>query len=51
MSKIMSVEEVARCIQDGDAIWMSGGGGGINDPDLLLGGIEKRFLDTGIPKA
>ncbi len=51
MSKIMSVEEAARCIQDGDAIWLSGGGGGINDPDLLLGGIEKRFLDTGSPKA
>lgn len=50
MSRIMSAEEAARYIQDGDAIWLSGGGGGINDPDLLLSGIERRFLETGSPK-
>lgn len=50
MSKLMSVEEAARCIQDGDCLWLSGGGGGINDPDLLLSGIEKRFLETGSPR-
>lgn len=50
MSKIMSLEEAVRCIKDEDSLWLSGGGGGINDPDLLLSGIEKHFLKTGSPK-
>ena len=30
MSKVMSVKEAALWIQDGDSIWLSGGGGGLS---------------------
>ena len=49
MSKCMSLEEAVNLVKDGDSLWLSGGGGGINDPGYLLSGLEKRFLDTGSP--
>ena len=36
-------------IKDGASVWLSGGGGGINDPDCLLKNIEDHFLETGHP--
>lgn len=49
MSKCMSLEEAVKLVKDGDSLWLSGGGGGINDPDFLLSGLERRFLSTGSP--
>lgn len=50
MTKFMSAEEAACMIKDGATIWLSGGGGGINDPGYLLGSIEQRFLQTDHPR-
>lgn len=49
MSKVMSLEKALDLVKEGSSVWLSGGGGGINDPDYLLSGLEKRFLDTGKP--
>lgn len=47
--KVMTGEEAAGLIRNGAVVWLSGGGGGINDPDYLLGCIEARFLCEGAP--
>ena len=47
--KVMTGEEAAGLIRNGAVVWLSGGGGGINDPDYLLGCIEARFLREGAP--
>ena len=47
--KIMSAEEAAALVPDGAAIGVTGGGGGLVEPDTLLAAIEKRFLETGSP--
>lgn len=49
MTKIMALEDAVKMVRDGDNIWLSGGGGGINDPEYLLAGIEHAFLNTGRP--
>lgn len=49
MAKIMELEDAVKLVKDGDSIWLSGGGGGINDPEYLLAGIERAFLNTGSP--
>ncbi len=49
MEKI-SADEAARLIQDGDAILISGSGGGHAVPEALLAAVECRFLAEGSPR-
>ncbi len=49
MEKI-SADEAAQLIQDGDAILISGSGGGHAVPETLLAAVEKRFLAEGQPR-
>jgi propionate CoA-transferase len=49
--KLISVEEAAKLIRPGDYVLVSGSGGGHAVPELLLEGIERRFLETGAPRA
>ncbi|HVO88127.1 MAG TPA: CoA-transferase, partial [Casimicrobiaceae bacterium] len=48
MEKI-SADEAARLVQDGDAILISGSGGGHAVPESLLAAVERRFLAEGKP--
>lgn len=50
-SKFISLDEAAYLIKDNSTIWVSGCGGGINDPDILLSAIEQRFIETGKPSS
>jgi propionate CoA-transferase len=43
MEKI-SADEAARLVQDGDAVLISGSGGGHSVPEALLAAVERRFL-------
>ena len=43
MEKI-TADEAARLVQDGDAILVSGSGGGHSVPEALLAAVERRFL-------
>ncbi len=47
--KIVTADEAARLVHDGDTITTSGFVG-IGVPDELLLAIERRFLDTGAPR-
>lgn len=49
MTKCMELDDAVKLVKDGDSIWLSGGGGGINDPDYLLSGLENEFLSSGRP--
>lgn len=49
MEKI-TAEEAALLIEDGDAILISGSGGGHAVPEALLAAVEKRFLAEGKPQ-
>src|SRR6478752_3994296 len=48
MEKI-SADDAAHLIQDGDAILISGSGGGHAVPEALLAAVERRFLAEGQP--
>jgi propionate CoA-transferase len=48
MEKI-TADEAARLVQDGDAILISGSGGGHSVPEALLAAVERRFLGEGRP--
>ena len=48
--KKITAEEAARLIQDGDAILISGSGGGHAVPEALLAAVEQRFLAEGKPQ-
>ena len=50
MEKI-TADEAARLIDDGDAILISGSGGGHSVPEALLAAVERRFLGEGKPQA
>ena len=50
MGKIVTARQAAERIGDGQTVWLVAGGGGINEPSLLLKEIEACFLDTGHPK-
>ena len=45
----LSADEAARLVQDGDAILISGSGGGHSVPETLLAAVERRFLAEGRP--
>ena len=49
MEKI-TADEAARLIEDGDAILISGSGGGHSVPETLLAAVERRFLAEGKPQ-
>jgi propionate CoA-transferase len=46
----ISADEAARLVQDGDAILISGSGGGHSVPEALLAAVERRFLAEGAPR-
>src|SRR6186997_1470746 len=48
MEKI-TADEAARLVEDGDAILISGSGGGHSVPEALLAAVERRFLAEGKP--
>lgn len=48
-NKFLSPDEMAELIKDRSTVWLSGCGGGINDPDIFLSAIEKRFINTHKP--
>jgi len=50
MEKI-SADEAARLVEDGDAILISGSGGGHSVPEALLAAVERRFLAERKPQA
>ncbi len=50
MEKI-TADEAARLVEDGDAILISGSGGGHAVPEALLAAVERRFLAEGRPRA
>ena len=49
MEKI-TADDAARLIEDGDAIMISGSGGGHAVPEALLAAVERRFLAEGCPR-
>ena len=49
MEKI-TADEAAQLIQDGDAILISGSGGGHSVPEALLAAVERRFLAERKPR-
>src|SRR5262245_37723919 len=49
MEKI-TADEAAQLVQDGDAILISGSGGGHSVPEALLAAVERRFLAEGKPR-
>ena len=49
-SKIVSAGTAAAMIPDSVAVGVTGGGGGLVEPDTLLEAIERRFVETGSPK-
>jgi propionate CoA-transferase len=49
MEKI-TADEAARLIQDGDAILISGSGGGHSVPEALLAAVERRFIAEKKPR-
>jgi propionate CoA-transferase len=49
MEKI-TADEAAQLIEDGDAILISGSGGGHAVPEALLAAVERRFLAEGKPQ-
>jgi len=48
MEKI-TADEAAQLLRDGDAILISGSGGGHSVPEALLAAVERRFLAEGRP--
>lgn len=49
MEKI-TADEAAQLVNDGDAILISGSGGGHSVPETLLAAVERRFLAEGKPR-
>ena len=49
MEKI-TADEAAQLVEDGDAVLISGSGGGHSVPEALLAAVERRFLADGEPR-
>lgn len=49
MEKVHTAAAAAALIPDGATVLVDGSGGGVNEPDLILRAIERRFLDEGHP--
>lgn len=50
MSKLYSAEQAVGLIQSGQAVAVTGSGGGVLEPEVILEALEKRFLETGEPR-
>lgn len=50
MNKWKSAEMAVADIHDGATVALTGSGGGLLEPDVLLQAIERRFLETGHPR-
>jgi propionate CoA-transferase len=48
---VISADEAALLVRDGDTILTGGSGGGHAVPDHLLAAVERRFLAEGAPRA
>jgi propionate CoA-transferase len=48
--KVVSASAAASLVQNGDAVLISGSGGGHGVPEAVLTAIELRFLETGAPR-
>ena len=48
-NKNMTAETAAELIEDGSCVWLTAGGGGINEPSFFLKKLEERYLNTGHP--
>ena len=48
--EFITADEAAALIEDGDAILISGSGGGHAVPEALLAAVERRFLSEGKPR-
>ena len=46
----ITADEAARLVEDGDAILISGSGGGHSVPEVLLAAVERRFLSERRPQ-
>jgi propionate CoA-transferase len=51
VTKVISAAEAAELIRDEATVLVDGSGGGVNEPDLVLAALEKRFLALGHPAA
>ncbi len=49
-SKFISAEQIAALVKSHATIAVTGSGGGLLEPDEILGAIERRFLATGEPR-
>ncbi len=49
MGKVISAAEAAALVRDGATVLVDGSGGGVNEPDLVLAALERRFLEQGHP--
>lgn len=49
MNKLIPASEAVKLIKDGNCVWLTAGGGGINEPYSFLQELEKIFLETGHP--
>lgn len=50
MNKWLSADQAVAAIEDGATVALTGSGGGLLEPDVLLKALERRFLETGHPK-
>lgn len=48
-SKHITAERAAQLVPSEATIFIDGSGGGVNEPDLLLRAIERRFVESGQP--
>jgi propionate CoA-transferase len=48
--RVISADEAARLIHDGDTLLIGGSGGGHAVPENLIAAVERRFLSEGAPK-
>ena len=49
--KVLTADEAAALVQDGDTLLISGSGSGHAVPERVIAAIEERFLAVGEPKA
>jgi propionate CoA-transferase len=48
--KIMTADDAARSIKDGDTVAICAAGGGLLEPEAICAAIERRFVETGHPR-
>ncbi|WP_219469167.1 acyl CoA:acetate/3-ketoacid CoA transferase [Nonomuraea rhizosphaerae] len=48
--KVVTAEQAVALVASGATVLVDGSGGGVNEPDLLLRALERRFLKTGQPR-